>query len=133
MERSRRPMTDTHSLPATHLTDEQQQKIGQSFAQKMDEKHEAFMKEILRLINEKSIVLGNPQSLLNIPVFNQLTESEQDQVDVALFNIANLLTRIVEFRISKHTPDESIELQSMIDHLWQMKERIEAKHDILKF
>ncbi|MEI8230092.1 MAG: hypothetical protein WCG83_03050 [Candidatus Peregrinibacteria bacterium] len=127
-------MTDQPTPPAIHsLTDEQQKKIGQSVPQKMDDKHEAFMKEILRLIEKKEIELGKPHTFVNEAVFATLSESEQDQVDVALFNIVNLLTRIVEFRVSKHTPDESIELQSMIEHLWQMKERIEVKHDVLKF
>ena len=127
-------MTDPQTPQAAQsLSDEQQKKIGQSVPQKMDDKYETFMKEILRLIEKKEIELGKPHSLINEAIFATLSESEQDQVDVALFNISNLLTRIVEFRVSKHTPDESIELQSMIEHLWQMKERIEVKHDVLKF
>lgn len=117
----------------TDLPIDQQIKIGQSKAQKMDDKHEGFMKEILRLIETKQIDLSRPRTFLNDAVYAGLSQTEQDQVDVALINISNLLTHIVEFRVSTHTPDESPELQSMIEHLWQMKQRIEEKHDVFKF
>ena len=114
----------------TDLSHEEQVRLGQSKAQKMDPKHEAFMVEILRKIDVKEIDMANPRSIINTSVYSALTETEQGQADIALINIFHLLGRIVEFRISKQTPDESPELQSMIEHLRQMKERAEERHDI---
>lgn len=118
---------------AAPLSEAAQVKAGQSTAQKMGDAHESFMKEVLRLIDTKEIDLTKPQSMLKTDVYDALDEQWQSKVDLALINIVNLLSHIIDFRISKKTPDESPELQSMIDHLWQMKQRIEETHDVFKF
>lgn len=91
------------------------------------------MKLVLSLIDSKQIDVLHPDTFLKKNVYDALDEEWRGKTDLALFNIANLLTRIVEFRISSQTPDESPELESMIEHLWQMKQRIEEKHDVFKF
>lgn len=118
---------------ALPLSEAAQVKAGQSTGSKMGDAHEKFMKEVLRLIDVKEIDLTKPQSILRLDVYDALDEAWQSKVDRALIDIVNLLGHIVAFRISKQTPDESPELQSMIDHLWQMKQRIEATHDVFKF
>ena len=118
---------------ATPLSQAAQAQAGKSTAQKMGDAHESFMKEVLRLIYARAIDLTQPQSILNMDVYNALDEEWQSKVDRALINIVDLLNHIVAFRISKKTPDESPELQSMIEHLWQMKQRIEETHDVFKF
>lgn len=115
------------------LPEAAQVKAGQSTASKMGDAHEAFMQEVLRLIDTKEIDLAKPQSVLKMEVYNALDEQWQSKVDQALINVIDLLNHIVAFRISKKTPDESPELQSMIEHLWQMKQRIEETHDVFKF
>jgi len=115
------------------LSEAAQVRVGQSTAQKMGDAHESFMKEVLRLIDTKEIDLTKPQSVLKMDVYNALDEIWQSKVDRALINIVDLLSHIVGFRISKMTPDESPELQSMIEYLWQMKQRIEETHDVFKF
>lgn len=124
----------TQSLQANqNLSEAQQAKLGQSSAAKMTAEHEQFLKTILALITSKEIDVLRPESFLNKSVYDALPEVERNKVDLALMNIAGILSHIVDFRVSKFTPDESPELQSMIDHLWQMKSRIEEKHDVFKF
>lgn len=115
------------------LSEAVQKKAGQSQGAKMGEEHETFMKEILRMLDSKEIDVAKPQSFLKMEIYNRLDEQWKGKVDLALVNIANLLGHIVEFRLSKKTPDESPELQSMIEYLWQMKQRIEDTHDVFKF
>ncbi|MDO8468357.1 MAG: hypothetical protein Q7S29_01200 [Candidatus Peribacter sp.] len=115
------------------LSEAAQVKAGQSTASKMGDAHESFMKEVLRLIDTKEIDVSNAQSFLKMEVYNRLDEMWKSKVDLALVNIADLLRHIVEFRLSKKTPDEAPELQSMIEYLWQMKQRIEDTHDVFKF
>lgn len=115
------------------LSEAAQVKAGQSTASKMGDAHESFMKEVLRLIDTKEIDVSNAQSFLKMEVYNRLDEMWKGKVDLALVNIADLLGHIVEFRLSKKTPDEAPELQSMIEYLWQMKQRIEDTHDVFKF
>lgn len=117
----------------THLSEERQKQISQSQGAKMGAEHEAFMKTILRMLDSKEIDVSKSESFLKMDVYNRLDEEWKGKVDLALVNIATLLGHIVEFRLSKKTPDESPELQSMISSLWQMKQRIEDTHDVFKF
>ncbi|ALM09863.1 MAG TPA: hypothetical protein DEB30_01940 [Candidatus Peribacter riflensis] len=115
------------------LSEAEQKKAGQSQAAPMGAEHEDFMRTILQLLDSKQIDVSKPQSILKMEVYNRLDEEWKGKVDLALVNIADLLGHIVEFRLSKKTPDASSELQSMIEYLWQMKQRIEEFHDVFKF
>ena len=115
------------------LSEEQQKKVGQSKGALMGEEHEQFMQEILRMLDSKEMDVTKPQSFLKMEIYNRLDEQWKGKVDLALVNIATLLGHIVEFRLSKKTPDQSPELESMIASLWQMKQRIEETHDVFKF
>lgn len=116
------------------LSVEDQKRIGRSVAAKMDPKHEEFMKLILQLLEGKEIDILKPETFLKEEVYEQLSDMTKDKVDLALMNIADLLSQIVDFRLSKETPDESPELESMISYLWQMKERVEKQHgNVFKF
>lgn len=117
----------------TDISDADQKKAGQAIAGKMSDKHEAFMREVLRLIDAKEIDVADPQSFLKKDVYDALSEEWRNKVDASLPNIADQLRHIVDFRVSKKTPDESPQLQTMISHLWQMKQRIEDHHDVFKF
>lgn len=124
--------TQSMQAPAD-LPEAQQVQMGKSVAAKMGDKHDQFLKNILALLERKEINVLQPESFLKKEAYDALPETERNRVDASLINIANLLSHIVEFRVSRHTPDESPELQSMIESLWQMKQRIEEKHDIFKF
>jgi len=117
----------------TPLSEEQQRKVGQVKGTQMGADHERFMKEILRMLDQKEIDVMKPASFLKMEVYNRLDEEWKSRVDLALVNIATLLSHIVEFRLSKKTPDQSPELESMISTLWLMKQRIEETHDVFKF
>jgi hypothetical protein len=127
-------MADFHQSIQQHrdVSEELQKRVGQSSPAKMDEQCQSFLDRILALIEKKEIDLLHPQSFLNQDKYGALPEVERDQVDLALINIANLLTHIVEFRISRHTPDESPELESMISHLLQMLERLGQHRSVFK-
>ena len=128
-------MTDFTSLYAKHknLSEEAQKKAGKSTAAKMPDEHEAFMKKILQMLDKKEIDPRDPQSFLKKGAYEDLDDEWKTKVDRTLPNLADLLRIIVEFRVSKETPDESPELQTMIEHLWQMKQRIEEYYDVFKF
>ena len=114
------------------LTLEEQKKMGQPQAAKMDAKHEDFMKHVLNLLSNKQIDPWNPESILKQEIYDALTDEWKMRVDKSLPNIADQLRLIVEFRLSKETPDESPQLAEMIDYLWYMKEKIEEHHDVFK-
>ena len=129
-------MTNYASLIAQNqnkdLSVESQKKMGQAVAEKMDAKHEDFVKHVLDLLNRGEIDPYNPESILKMDVYSSLSDEWKGKVDRALPNVTDQLRLIVEFRLSKQTPDESPQLAEMIDLLWHMKERIEKEHDVFK-
>lgn len=66
-------------------------------------------------------------------IYNTLDEAWQDKADLSLQNIAGQVRIIAEFMASKETPDESPQLQTMVEQLWQSKQQIEKHHDVFKF
>ena len=113
-----------------------QKKAGKAIHGKMGEEHDRFLLTVLGLLDSGDIDVTDARSLLRQKVYDKLPQEWKDQTDLALMNIAHLLEDIVEFRLSKLTPDESPQLQTMIEHLWQMKQRIESKgkgFDVFKF
>lgn len=116
------------------LSDDAQKHAGRAIAGAMEPKHQQFLDLLLELLRKKDIDPADPKSFLNRKVFDALTEEERDRIDLALINLAHVLEDIVEFRLSTQTPDASPHLQTMIEELWQMKERIEkSAGDVFKF
>lgn len=127
-------MTDYASLMGQSqngdLSVEAQKKMGRAKAAKMDAKHEDFVTHVLDLLNKGAIDPWNPESLLKKEIYDALDDEWKATVDRTLPNITDQLRMIVEFRLSKETPDESPVLAEMIDYLWHMKEKIEKDHDV---
>ena len=125
---------DFSSLYAKHkdLSLDAQKKAGQAVAGKMGDEHESFLKKVLTLLDKKEINPYDPESILKKNVYDDLDDEWKMKVDRALPNICDQLRLIVEFRLSKQTPDSSPQLQSMIEYLWQMKQKIEEHYDVFK-
>lgn len=115
------------------LSTEEQKKVGTPPQGAMSEEHKKFLKTIIALIDSGQIDPYVPESLLNKEVYDSLPEVDQDKIDLALLNIADMIRMIEEFFRSTQTPDESPQLQEMIDYLWQIKKHAEKVHDIFKF
>lgn len=129
-------MPDFHHAIRVHqnLSEAAQKQAGQAAGNDMDEKHKKFLAEIIAMLDRKEIDTSLPASLLKQDNYGKLSEQQRDAVDFALLNLADQLRRIESFFRSKATPNASPELQTMIEHLWDMKSRLEEKHgDVLKF
>ena len=115
------------------LTQEQEQSAGQPVQGALEEEHRTFLGTLFTLIDNGEIDVVDPQSFLNQDVYGKLGEEWKDKTDLALTNIAGQLKLINNFRNDENTPDESPQLQTMVEQLWQMKQRIEEQHDVFKF
>jgi hypothetical protein len=115
------------------LPEDAQKKAGQAIAGDMDAEHTEFVKKITNLINSGKIDTTNPESILNKKVYDSLDAEWKAKTDLAIVNIADLLRHIKEFFESKQTPDSSPQLVTMIEDLWQMKQRIEEHADVFVF
>jgi hypothetical protein len=115
------------------LSADAQKRMGEAAAAPMDDEHNNFLKTILALIDSGTLDVYKPETFLKREIYDALDEQWRDKTDLALINIANHLQNIYLFRVSKQTPDESPILASMIEELWQMKQRIEQAHDVFIF
>jgi len=128
-------MPDFHSLIKKHskLPEEKQIEAGQAIAGKMTKEHETFLKELITLLDEKQIDVTNPESFINKKIYDKMPQEWKGKTDMALSNMAQQIRQIEDFYRSKQTPNESPHLETMIDYLWQMKQRIEVEYDVFKF
>jgi hypothetical protein len=128
-------MTDFTTIMGAHgdLSEEQQKKAGQAIGGTMGDEHTNFLQTVIGMMDRKEIDSSQPQSLLNHDVYDALPEEWKDKVDLALINIADQLRLIEEFYRSTQTPNAAPQLETMIEQLWQMKQRIEETHDVFKF
>ncbi len=116
------------------LGEDAQKQAGKAIAGTMRPEIEAFLNALLGLLEKKEIDSGNPKSFLNAAVYDALGETDKDKIDLALINLGHMLEDVIEFRLSKLTPDSSPQLETMIAALLQTKTRIEEKvGDVFKF
>lgn len=129
-------MTDLKSLYNTHknLPEDAQKKAGKAIAGTMKPEIEAFLNVLLKLLEKREIDPADPKSFLNAAVYGALSQVHKDKTDLALMNLGHMLEDVIEFRLSKLTPDSSPQLENMIAGLLQMKTNIEEKvGDVFKF
>jgi hypothetical protein len=129
-------MADLHSLIEQHknLSEEAQKHAGQAIAGTMQPQHYEFLELLKKLRSSGEINSQNPTSFLNPDQYQKLSEEDRSKVDAALVNIADQFRHIEDFYFSKETPNESPHLETMIEHLFHMKNRVEEKYgDVLKF
>ena len=115
------------------LSIEEQQKIGTPIEGAMDAEHAQFLETLQKMIREKTINPEDPQTFLNPDIYKNLDEKTQDKADLALQNMARQVQLIHGFLESNKTPDQSPQLQTMVDQLWKMKNDIEIDNDVFVF
>lgn len=116
-----------------HLPEDAQKQAGQPVAGEMDDEHAHFLRTVMDMLNRGEIRSDDAQSLLNRSVYDGLPEEWKEKTNLTLLNITAQLKLIEDFVRSERTPDSSPQLQTMIEHLWQMKQRIEDHYDVFKF
>ncbi len=122
-------MADFVTAIAQHkdLSLEDQKKAGQAAGDDMSQKHKEYLAVLIGLLDRHEIDILKPESFLKHDVYDTLPADSRVQVDLTLVNLADQIRRIESFYRSKQTPNASPELQTMIEHLWQMKGRVEQK------
>ncbi len=117
----------------TDLSEAAQVKAGAPMTGDMDDDHKRFAETISQLLESGTIDVTKPETFLNQSVYDSLEPVWKTKTDLATMNIATLLSHIYDFYKSKQTPDACPQLGTMIEELWQMKQRIEVHADVFKF
>jgi methylaspartate ammonia-lyase len=122
-------MDDLTSLYSQHanLPEAKQVQAGKAIPGTMGDDHTEFVQLIAKMIKDKTIDVHQPETFLHKDVFDALDEISRSKVEQAMVNIADQLRHVADFYLSKETPDSAPQLQTMIEHLWQMKDRVEKE------
>ena len=127
-------MADLNPLydPATdnaHIAPEVQSMLNQPLSGgTMSEEDQAFLNLILGKIEDKTINLYSPSSLLNNAVYDALPEMDKGKADQ---NAVVLLTRIREiYNLTQISKEPSYQLVNMVDSLRLIKNRMEEHGDL---
>lgn len=125
-------MSDPHDqLTGPQIPREDQKQAGKPVSGPVGDKHKEFLEQIFALIDSEEIDPYIPGSLVKEEIYEVLDDEWKDRVDMSLSNIANQIRLIDNFR--KGGGDlESIHFHTMVEHLWEMKQRIEEHHDAFK-
>lgn len=115
------------------LSEKKQVEMTKSDPQPMPDTHNDFIQKILKLVEQGVIDPLKPETLVNDDAYNKLNDEWQAKVDLASVNMAHQLQLIIDFYKSRHTPNESAELQNLIDYLWEMKQRIKEHEEVFTF
>lgn len=128
-------MPDLHKSIARHqdLSEAKQKRAGQAIAGAMGDEHNRFLQTVIGMIDRKEIDSSDAQSLLKRDVYDSLPQEWKDKTDLELLNLTEQLRHIEQFYRDTSTPNSSPQLQTMIEHLWQVKQRIEEHYDVFKF
>lgn len=119
---------------AAVMSEADQKKAGAPMKGDMDQEHKDFVRTISTLLESGAINVTQPESFLNKDVYASLEPEWKTKTDLNIPNIAILLGHIYDFYKSKQTPDSCPQLATMIEQLWEMKQRIEGHgYDVFKF
>jgi hypothetical protein len=115
------------------LSEDAQKKAGTPTSGSMGDEHTNFVQTISKLLESGEIDTTKPETFLHADVYASLDDEWKAKTNLAMINMATLLTHIHQFYRSKQTPDACPQLATMIEELWQMKQRIEEHADVFKF
>jgi len=129
-------MSDYASIIAQHsgkqMPEKKQQKAGQPVKGKIETEHKDFLKTLFALLDSGEINPEEPKSFLKQEIYENLDDEWKDKVDLSLANIANQIRLIAEAH-KQAGSENAVQLQTMVEQLWQMKQQIEEQHDAFKF
>ncbi len=118
------PATDNAAIdPAT------QQMLNQPMkAQAFSAEEEAFLNLLMAKIEDKTINLYSPSSLLNTPVYDALPTEAKGLADQNAFL---LLTKVREiYNLMQISREATYQVKNLVDSLFQTKQRLEEHGDI---
>ena len=109
----------------------EQRRLGKPRAASLSDDHADFLKNIIRLIDAGKINTADMQSFINDDVYAGLSDELRAQTDKTIPNIVSLLERIMDLH-AREEDNESFEMKSLIETLWQINERM-GEHDVFVF
>jgi hypothetical protein len=88
--------------------------------------HAEFLDLLIGKLERKEIDPVNASTLYNHPVYDKLSEMEQEKADLTAINIMGVLRQIE--KLWKLEQSKSFQIQNLVESAWQMKSKFEELH-----
>ena len=104
-----------------------QQKLNKPLsAEALAKEHEEFLDMLIGKLEKKELDPMNSSTLFNRPVYDKLSEGEQEKTDLTAINIMGVIRQIEQVWKLEHA--KSFQIQNLVETVWQMKSKFEEAH-----
>jgi hypothetical protein len=104
-----------------------QQKLNQPLStEALAKEHAEFLDMLIGKLERKEIDPINASTLYNRPIYDKLSEVEQEKADLTAINLMGVIRQIE--RLWKLERAKSFQMQSLVETVWQMKSKFEELH-----
>ena len=91
-----------------------------------NEGHEDFLKMLIGKLDNKEINPHLPRSLYNKDIYENLSEENQEAVDLSAVNIISIIRQLDG--LWKLDQKATFQIQNLVETIFQMKSRLEEKY-----
>jgi len=112
-----------------HIVDEKDQKrLNEPLKDKtgFNEGHEKFLKDLIKKLVDGVLDPHTPATLYNHPVYDKLSEKEQETTDLTAINLMSIIRQIESLWNTEKKP--TFQIQNLLESVFQMKSQFEEKH-----
>jgi hypothetical protein len=88
--------------------------------------HEDFLKMLISKLGTGELNTYTPSTLYNQPVYDKLTEEDQEKADLTAINLMSMIRQIETLWKLEQTA--SFQIQNLVETVFQMKSKFEEKH-----
>jgi len=104
-----------------------QQKLNQPLSgDALAKEHADFLDLLIAKLEKKELDPLVPATLYNRPVYDKLSENEQEKTDLTAINLMGVIRQIEQLWKLEHA--KSFQIQNLVETVWQMKSRFEELH-----
>jgi ABC-type oligopeptide transport system substrate-binding subunit len=91
-----------------------------------NEGHEDFLKTLISKLESGELDPHNTDTLYNHPVYDSLSEEEQEATSLTAVNLMSMIRQIEQ--LWKMDQNPTFQIQNLVENVFQMKSKFEAKH-----
>lgn len=114
------------------LAEHKQKKAGSPVQGSVGTNHQQFLEQLFALLDSGEVDPFKPSTALKHEVYNNLDEDKQAEIDLELQTICGQI-RLIESMRKQGGDLNSVHFHSIVEHLWDMVNRIEVDNDVFKF
>jgi len=110
------------------IDEKTQQKLNEPLKDEtgFNEGHEDFLKMLIRKLESGELKPHQPATLYNRPVYDKLSEEDQEKTDLTAINLMSLIRQIES--LWKIDQSATFQIQNLVESIFQMKSKFEEHY-----